>query len=566
MNFLRRVLQTFFLLSVVGAEGAFAQSVTGFSPAFGTTNDAVVISGSGFTGVTNVIFNTQSVRVTPTADTQIIALVPAGATTGPIKVVKGVNQAVTPTNFTVIGREPYITDFSPISGAAGTVVTMNGVHFTSVTNARFAGINATIAPITSDTQIQVTAPVNVVTGPISLTRSNVTGTTSSNFFVAPTITSFSPTSGRAGTNVIIIGKNLTGTTGVKFNGASASYIVDSNTQITATVPLGASTGFLNVIAPGGQFITTSNFVVLPTITGFNPSIGRAGTNVIITGFNLNGTTNVYFNGASAIFSGVTSNQLTAVVPVAATSGPIKVATTNGIFISTSNFFLPPGIITLSPTTGAPGTNVTITGINFTNATVVSFNAVSATFSVVNNTSIIATVPVGATSGSVSVSAPAGTANSTNIFYLRPIVSGFSPGGGVAGSTITITGSSFTNVTAVQFNGFNASFSLGNNSQLTALVPAGATTGPISVTAPGGTAVSAANFVVDSVSLSIRLLTNRAVAISWTTNALGFALQANNNLVNTNGWMAVTNSPAVVNGKNTVTNNATNMVTFYRLRK
>lgn len=506
----------------------------------------------------------------PTADNQINVVVPFGATTGPIQVKKGASVVTSVEDLTIIGKEPFVTDFLPISGAQDTIVTLNGVHFTGVTNARFNGTNATITQLTSDTQIKISAPVNVTTGPISLTRSNLTFTTSSNFFASPGITSFSPSVGRNGTNVVITGKNFMGATFVKFNGVSApAFTVDSNTQISVSLPASATTGPINISTPGGQTFSSTNFVVQPSIFSFSPFFGKPGTNVTIVGANLNGTTNVSFNGASASFGGVTSNQITATVPVGAISGPITVATTNGSVTTSSNFFLPPNIFAFTPTNGAAGTNVTITGINFTNATDVSFNGVSATFGVVNNTTITSTVPVGAMSGPISVTTPGGTTNSagagSGYFWVRPMVSGFNPASGVAGISVTITGSSFSNATAVLFNGVNASFTPGNNTQLTAIVPTNATTGPISVVAPGGTGVSAGNFFIDALTLSIKL-TNNTVVISWTTNSVGFSLQANTNLNSPASWVVVTNVPTVVNGKNTVTNSPTNSATFYRLRK
>jgi large repetitive protein len=553
-----------------GSFNGFAQSISGFTPMFCSTNESVRIDGSGFTGVTNVIFfNSKSVRVTPTADNQINVVVPFGATTGPIQVKKGVTVVTSVDDLTIIGREPYVTSFSPISGSESTIVTMNGVHFTGVTNVTFNGTKGMITQLTTDTQIKVSAPANVTTGPISLTRSNLIGTTSSNFFASPMITSFSPPSGRAGTNVVITGKNFLGVTYVKFNSVSnLSYTVDSNTQITVTVAANASTGVINISSPGGQFSTSSNFVVQPSVFSFSPYFGKAGTNVTIVGANLNGTTAVSFNGTAATsISGVTSNQITATVPINATSGPIGVTTTNGNVTTTSNFFLPPSITIFTPTNGAPGTNVTITGVNFTNATDVSFNGVSANFGVLNNGAITSTVPPNATSGRISVTAPGGTSTTVVNFYVRPIVSGFNPSGGVVGSSVTINGSSFTNTSAVHFNGVSATnFTVIDNSQITAIVPVNATTGPISVTAPAGTGVSATNFIVDTLTLSIKLLTNNAVTVSWTTNSTGFSLQATTNLNSSTNWVAVTNVPVVVLGKNTITNSTTNATTLYRLKK
>ncbi|MEO6035973.1 MAG: IPT/TIG domain-containing protein [Verrucomicrobiota bacterium] len=569
MNFKSLFFTLICLAAALGGENAFGQSITTFTPQFGTVGEQVRIEGSGFVGVTNVtFFNNKGAAGSVISDSQINVLVPAGAVTGPVTLKKPGNFPVSSAiDFTVIGQEPYVTDFSPTSGAGGTVVTLNGVHFTGVTNASFNGTKGTITQLTSDTQIMISAPAGVSTGPIRLTRSNLTFTTSSNFFAPVSVTSFSPGLGRLGTNLVITGKNFAGTTAVKFNGVGAAFTIDSNSQITTALPAGANTGLINVTAPGGQAFSSSNFVVLPTILGFSPFVGNTGTNVTLTGANFLGNPVVKFNGGpnATIVGTPTANQIVATVPANTTSGPISVTTTNGSVTTTTNFFVVPAIISFAPTFAAPGASVTLTGANFTNASAVSFNGVSATFSVVNNTSISATVPAGATSGKISVTTPGGMAISAANFFVPPVVSGFNPSSGIAGNSVTVTGTSFTNATLVKFNGVNAtSFSLINNSQLTVIVPTNATTGPISVVAPGGTGSSAANFVIDVVTVSISRLTN-AVAISWPSSATGFALQASTNLGSTN-WIAVTNVPVVANGKNTVTNSTTNTATFFRLRK
>jgi C1A family cysteine protease len=78
----------------------------------------------------------------------------------------------------------------------------------------------------------------------------------------------------------------------------------------------------------------------------------------------------------------------------------------------------------------------------------------------------------------------------------PTVTSFTPASGPVGTSVTVTGSGFTGATAVSFNGIAAAtFSVASDTQITATVPAGATTGPIAVTTPGGSASSAASFTV-----------------------------------------------------------------------
>src|SRR5207237_3033169 len=76
----------------------------------------------------------------------------------------------------------------------------------------------------------------------------------------PTITSFTPSSGLVGSSVTINGANFTGATAVALNAVSASFTVNSDTTIVATVP-GAMTGAWSVTTPSGTATSASNFTV-----------------------------------------------------------------------------------------------------------------------------------------------------------------------------------------------------------------------------------------------------------------------------------------------------------------
>jgi uncharacterized repeat protein (TIGR03803 family) len=75
-----------------------------------------------------------------------------------------------------------------------------------------------------------------------------------------------PTSGEVGTIVTILGNNLKGTSGVSFNGTAAVFIVGSSngtTTITTKVPVGASSGTVQVVTPSGTLSSNVPFQVLP---------------------------------------------------------------------------------------------------------------------------------------------------------------------------------------------------------------------------------------------------------------------------------------------------------------
>ncbi len=166
----------------------------------------------------------------------------------------------------------------------------------------------------------------------------------------------------------------------------------------------------------------------------------------------------------------------------------------------------PTIASFTPTNGKAGDAVTITGTYFTLASVVRFNGILVTaLTVKNATTLISTVPVGATTGAISVATAFGTASSAIPFYIAPTISSLSPTSGKVGNIITVTGTSFTGATAVQFNGMVAEFSVANDTSITSTVPEGATTGKISVTTPGGNAASGADFtVVETSTLAVTI--------------------------------------------------------------
>jgi len=143
--------------------------------------------------------------------------------------------------------------------------------------------------------------------------------------------------------------------------------------------------------------------------------------------------------------------------------------------------------------------VTINGTNFTGASSVQFNGLNAaSFTVTSATAIQATVPAGATTGPLAVTTPGGTTTSASSFAVAPAITSFSPATGPAGTAVTITGSNFTGATAVKINGMSASFTVLSATSVRLIVPTGATTGPLSVTTPAGTANSAGSFTVTAV--------------------------------------------------------------------
>lgn len=78
---------------------------------------------------------------------------------------------------------------------------------------------------------------------------------------------------------------------------------------------------------------------------------------------------------------------------------------------------------------------------------------------------------------------------------KPAIGRFSPTSGKVGTTVLLMGANMLGASAVTFNGVTAGFTAAGANYISAVVPAGATTGPIKVTTPNGTATSATSFTV-----------------------------------------------------------------------
>jgi uncharacterized protein (TIGR03437 family) len=190
---------------------------------------------------------------------------------------------------------PTITNFIPASGIAGAQVVIDGTNFSSSVQDNIVKFNGVVATIisASSTQLTVTVPATATTGKINVTVNNKSVLSIPDFIVLgpPTITSFAPTNGRPGDQVIITGTNfnlLLPTNIVKFNGAIAPVSYGSSTQLTVTVPANATSGTISV---------TAN-----TLTGTSVSIFTVFDSQVST-FAGNGTSGLFdATGTAAQFS------------------------------------------------------------------------------------------------------------------------------------------------------------------------------------------------------------------------------------------------------------------------
>lgn len=246
-----------------------------------------------------------------------------------------------------------------------------------------------------------------------------------------TISSITPDKGFPGTEVTITGtgfSSLAGTSEVYFNGLSSTISNLSETSLKATVPVGATPGKVTVKIGNQSVQSAVSFEVLQpaqVISSFSPGYGEVGSTVTIAGTGFSTSANldeVYFNGVRATVTTATETSLTVTVPSGATSGKLTV-TIAGYSVQSAGSYelLQPNqtITSFAPARGLTGTTVTISGSGFETfakeINKVYFNGVSTPVLSATSTSLVVSVPQGATSGKLTVTIGSLTVESTQPF-------------------------------------------------------------------------------------------------------------------------------------------------------
>lgn len=161
-----------------------------------------------------------------------------------------------------IGASPFIRLVSPVpAGIEGSQIGILGQKFSASSVVKFGGVTAMTKVLTGSTFILATVPGGALTGSVTVTTGTTTLTSNQTFKVKPTLKTFTPVSGPVGTLVTITGTGLKQASKVMFNGTSASFTVKSDTQITATVRTGATSGKIAVTTTGGTITSSTSFTV-----------------------------------------------------------------------------------------------------------------------------------------------------------------------------------------------------------------------------------------------------------------------------------------------------------------
>ncbi len=263
-----------------------------------------------------------------------------------------------------------ITGFSPVSGPAGTTVTLSGYNFGASPAVEFNGVAAPVVGVSGGSMITVTVPAGAGSGPITVTGTGGTDTSAADFTVAtgtePTLgvspvslTTLSSIQGAAGTSqsYTVNGSNLTGAITVT---APANFEVSlDNTSFAETQTISPNSGSISrtlyvriqsaailgsvsgTVTHSGGGATTQNLSVSGTVVSNQPSLTLSTAS--LSGFSaLQGSPST---SKSYTVSGV---NLSGAVTVTPPSG-YEISTNNSTFVTTSISLTPSGT-TLGATT------------------------------------------------------------------------------------------------------------------------------------------------------------------------------------------------------------------------
>ncbi|WP_181885075.1 IPT/TIG domain-containing protein [Pontibacter diazotrophicus] len=249
-------------------------TITSISPASGLPGDNFKIFGSNFiirptyyNENISVEVGNMPVPLELVSATELTVHVPSGFPEGDHSVVvKSKLHAVeAPQKYRVF--HPSITSFSPASGHIGQEVVINGTFLPDRLHTVEFG-NASTAAISTSNSLRVQVPMGINAGKVSVKvkYGNWLAESEDEFTVlAPTITSFSPNTGTAGSVVTISGTGFRPDTpyiAMKFGTAEATILSVTETTIRAEIPSGITGSVKIIMEQNGQtVISNNNFTV-----------------------------------------------------------------------------------------------------------------------------------------------------------------------------------------------------------------------------------------------------------------------------------------------------------------
>lgn len=318
------------------------------------------------------------------------------------------------------------------------------------------------------------------------------------------VTSFTPASAGVGDVVTVTGTGFSGVTAVKVGGVTATFVVDSTTQLRVTVPAGAASGRIEIDTAAGAALSSGNLsvVAVPAVTSVSPSSIAPPARITVSGSDLDLVTQARLGGTLLAIATQSATSLALDVPAGASTGFLTL-TSNGVARQSAAQVTVAGSITVasfSPTTLARGATLTITGTNLDRATGVEYTggASSTIASRTGSTQVTTVVPSTAATGPITVVGNAGDrfTSSANLTVTIPItVDANATYRIAAGASVTVAGQGLLAVTGVTVGASAGTITTKTDTQLVFTPPAGLACGAITLVSAAQPSVAAGSVIV-----------------------------------------------------------------------
>jgi RHS repeat-associated protein len=517
------VTATFDNVSISYATAA-APVITRVSATTGSVGGQVIISGLGFgvsQGASSVLLHGSSVTINSWSNASITMTIPTGAVSGPLAVaVAPTMNESNPVVFTVTTHPlptPWLDQEIGTLGIAGSATASSGVFAVNASGSGVSGtsdgIHFVYQPLTGDGSI-VARIVSAQSGPtiagvmIRETLNPSATDIGTEYWGTDTeiLIDERPSTGASGAPGSELPGNVTLPYWVKLqrSGNVFSAYASSNGSTWVQVGTGqtvsmASNAYVGLVvsSDNNSSLATATFDnvsvtagLMPFVGSLSPSAGPVGTSVTIGGSSF-GTTQgtVTFNGvAAASITSWANTQIVATVPTTVTTGPVIVTASSTPSNSTVSFTaFNPVITSLAPPAAETGGLIDINGSGFGppySGGTVQFNGIAAQLNSWSDTLVTALVPIGSTTGPVKVTMNGITSNGVQFTLASTLaITALSAPSGSIGQSITITGTGFGGTqsdSVVTFNGVPATVTTWGSTSIVAIVPPGASTGPVTV--------------------------------------------------------------------------------------
>lgn len=307
--------------------------ITSVSPKVTRPGGEIIISGVNLTdGVVRINDQQMDRSLTTVKDTEIKAIIPQFARSGPVTVTVFEQLIATSADTVQIVQPPFITNLGTRDGIAGDKLRLLGRNLREVTA---VSIGSTPAPFRtlSDTEIEATVPTLPASGTVAVSVSSVGGNHSATdpffFYQIPGNVAVTPTRQIRNKPITISGQNLYRITDVRINGQSVPITERvEGSQLFVNVPADGSSGPVTVVNRAGSAQSARPLVVVqnPLITEIVPARARPGDRVVLRGdFLLDAQ--VFFSGTNVAATDAGKNEdpeRWVLVPNGAQTGPLRV--------------------------------------------------------------------------------------------------------------------------------------------------------------------------------------------------------------------------------------------------